>query len=139
MTTTLRTLLDRVEQGEGADREIDALLDVAFDLRPSFCVGDKGKLIAHSDGYVQVSKGGPSWCSPLYASSIDAAVYLVEKVLPGWKYGFESDRELEKRFVGSVWKDGAMASTLEQSMARTPARAILAALLRAKIAQEERT
>lgn len=137
MTSTLRTLLDRVEKGEGADREIDALLEVAFDLRPSCYVGDKRKLIAHRDGYVQVGKGGPSWCSPVYTSSIDAAIYLVEKVVPGFRYGLNA--QPGKLVQAWVADDTPQDRPDFSALAKSPARAVTAALLRAKIAQEERT
>lgn len=141
MTSTLRTLLDRVEQGEGADREIDALLDVAFNLRPGCYAQDRGPLIARRDGYVDVGKSGPSWCSPLHTSSIDAAVSLAEKVLP----------EREPLDVLSMAVEHLTLNGFYETKARGPqiCRAVIAiilrdkiedeALLRAKIAQEERT
>ncbi|WP_019997223.1 hypothetical protein [Aureimonas ureilytica] len=67
MTTTLRTLLDRVEQGEGADVVLDLDIYLFF-----------------SD------QAGAGWRGDIrYTSSIDAAVDLVEKVLPGWRVAYE--------------------------------------------------
>ncbi|WP_427023063.1 hypothetical protein ACP4J4_10505 [Aureimonas ureilytica] len=140
VTSTLRTLLDRVEQGEGRDEELDVRLVAAFfapatalveasPFNGAWCIYDG----TGRNGRPRLWECQPLGHQPSPTSSIDTAVYLVEKVLPGWDHGYESGDGIA---FGKVWSQGRHDDTVVRGEARTPARAILAALLRAKIAQE---
>lgn len=136
-------LLARVEAAEGPDRELDALI---------MC-----ELVAGRGAYVEQSKINMAWCIyyapnriwsmssregtwreggwPLTAS-LDAALALCERVLPGHR--IELSR-VEHGEVGDwVWVgkiERADFSACWWAKLKTPALALLAAMLRALIAQ----
>jgi len=134
MTTAnhLRALLDRVEGGEGRDLALEgdilrALLSSDLRQWPKRYIG-LGEAIT---------------------SSIDAAVALVEKVLPGWAWGVSGEPPVHgKSWHASVSNVGfgilGVADDVREKaivgeasyVPGGPARALVAALLRAKIAQE---
>ena len=73
-TEELRELLDRVQKATGPDREIDKALLWAV-----------GRFSWRGMNYW--SEAGEMWpdrLSTFFTASIDAAVALVERVLPGW-------------------------------------------------------
>lgn len=128
----LEQLLAKIEAATGPDRELDELLtawavgatlqaDATFDHKPAY----------HRDGF---------WVSiepitPLTAS-IDAALALVERILPGFRL------ELEQSLDGKWWDAYLMeVGTSGPAIGRTdqgynfPALAILNALLKALIAR----
>jgi len=112
---TLSDLLEKVRACEGADREVDRLIVEAFGTKPS---------------------GIPVCANILgigaFTSSVDAALALVERVLPGWWWA-----------VGQ-YSGGAASANVSRDgkrhgpdvMAPTPALALLAALLTALLAEE---
>lgn len=116
-------LLERVEQGNGADRELDVALECLLSYksyatrhRPSTV---RGKVVCN---YPNGRAG--TYNAPDYTASIDGALALVERVRPGVLMdmlgGMGRDRsEWQVRLDGGGW-----------GMNRTLARAILAALLR---------
>ena len=117
----LRALRERVEKAEGPDRELDADIFFALnpeiqELRPHFSAGQVAAIV------------------PELTASIDAAVALIERKLPG--YGFEvlaSDRD---SYRAAVWPWISSRGTRAQighqhSYAKTPALALIAALLSA--------
>lgn len=125
--TTLQDLLERVEKAEGSDWRL--MMDVARAAYPE----------AYPDGWVYDSEvadwrflrfekwvGAEAWDQ--------AALALVERKLPGWTWRLDSpDSASEPAFArlsGPEWRSGA-------GWAKTPALALLAALLRALIAQGE--
>jgi len=69
--------------------------------------------------------------TPRITMSIDAALALTERVLPGWTWMMENSTE--KSFV--LWKPKAIRATVNEFAVTLPL-AILAALLSALIAQE---
>ena len=122
------TLLERVEAASGPDRELDAVLWLAFTpgaTRRTLHVphwqrpydidetrDEKGRLII----------------VPSYTSSLDAALALVERVLPGWLWMVASadpPNRLPARVELWTGDEEVRAS------AATPALALLAALLKA--------
>lgn len=140
MTSTLRTLLDRVEKGEGRDEELDVRLIAAFFAPDDAQVMQSPRIAAwliyhgtNRNGEPRLWEKRPLGYQPSPTSSIDAAVALVEKVLPGWDHGYESGDCIA---FGKVWSEGRHDDTVVRGEARTPARAIVAALLSAKIAEE---
>lgn len=140
--TDLKGLLERVEKAEGPDREIDAEIWLALvpgTTRKQWsyihkasgkeCFVDETRDATHA--LINV---------PSYTASIDAAVALVEKLLPGWRlmvttpggaYLMSSDFEPAEEEWGEP-KGFTCAAD-----AKSPALALIAALLRALIAQQE--
>lgn len=119
MTPDLATLVERVEAASGADRELDALLLPIFD--PALQVRHnsvwRGKLCC----------GSLADCLQPYTASVDAALALVERVLPGWDYCLSKGSD-EPACASLAPSDSASVIEVE---AHTPAVAILSALLRA--------
>jgi len=113
----MTSLLTRIESGQGADEALD--LDIIKTLLPKAVVmradtDEEGKVIpGKSNEYTH-------W---RLTSSLDAALSLVERMLPGWPW--------------IVYHDGAelispkAAGPIHYGRAPTPARSLLAALLRA--------
>lgn len=114
--TALADLLERVEKAEGpmSNRDIE-------------------ECIRLSPWYETRHPGDPIWSdfSRTLQGSLDAALALVERVLPGWGL------TLQITARGSVSCGvGKSEDTLVYAVAPTPALALLAALLKAKLAEE---
>lgn len=138
----LQSLLERVEKEKGTDREIDADLDVALrggeiqwrqanytmDMHPVARRPSGNHLGGYEHEHV-----------PLYTASIDAALALAERVLPGWDYEITGIRA--HGAVAILWKEGWRDDweRATRSESATPPLAILAALLKALIAQKQGT
>lgn len=114
----LRDLQARVRAAEGPDREIDVALEVTLDTK-------------------QI--GWEKWSiAQLYTSSLDAAVALVERMLPGWFW----------RMWGGRGKPGAHLNRVNLELCErhdeahgdgvTPCLALIDATLSALIAKAER-
>lgn len=116
----LTSLVERVEGASGADRELDALLLPVFD--PALQVRHnsvwRGKLCC----------GSLTDCLPPYSASVDAALALVERVLPGCGYDLTFVPGNDHPFDAYLWPDSGGPEIGEGV---TPALAILSALLRA--------
>lgn len=152
-TQELKALLDRVEKVEGADRELDLAIVDAFGLGnfiPFASHMPMGRMEKIGDSWIDKGDNKGPWASnerfvPHYTASIDAALALTERVLPGW-YGrawfgdtppyhpheqksrvalWCSDRGKKQAIFGI----GSDAATLPLS--------IIAATLRAKIAEAD--
>lgn len=112
----LRELLARVESATGPDRKLE--------------YGIARMFIDHWKEYDEDEFYDNATHCPRLTSSIDAAVQLCERVLPGWIWDVTS--------TGTSWvmtpgdSDEHFAAS-----AATPAIALCAAILRAKIAQLE--
>ena len=125
---TLEALLARVEGEKGEDRAMDA--EIALHI---------GGCVRYRNWYDDDAKTQHAWhfkwqddCEweplPHFTTSLDAAVALVERVRPGNVLEVEG-------FAGSAqW--GAMVAE-HGATAPTPARALIAALLRAEIAKPQ--
>lgn len=138
MTPTLPELLSRVEAATGPDREIDALICVALRDVPDarhYKLGARPNSSAHTDWRVDLvlDTGVVRSRTPApYTASIDAALALMERALPGW--GVEvltSGRE--GWGAAQVWYGERRFSegNGEPCYARTATLAILAAILTA--------
>lgn len=118
-------LLARVEGASAPDREIDGLLD---------CLSDP--LIAQC--WPHWTREQREGLTPHYTASIDAALGLVERVLPGWAPALRQDA---RPAFGTLWH--AMMVSRENPRTQhatwgfTAPLAILAALLKAKLAEGE--
>lgn len=136
MTSTVKdliSLLDRVRAAEKSDREIDAAIFEAID--PNFPTGALrmwglvGQAAFATGAYTSVK-------ASTYTSSIDAAVALAERVLPGelWKVSSNFD-EVADEAEPAYW---ARMRSPRLHFAATPALALLAAVLSALIAKESK-
>lgn len=135
----LNELLEHVKATTGPDREIDADLFSAFG--EGFLLWD--------DGEPLFVKGAPSsfrqtrYDVPEYTASIDAALALVDRVLPSWVV---SDLCQNSRHAGDPWgcelsiyygsDPSKNRSAFSGWYYSKPALAILVAFLTALIAQE---
>jgi hypothetical protein len=87
--------------------------------------------------YWYVQRSGKSLHrAPYYTASLDAAIALVERQLPGWR--FKVGQRMKMRFVASYWaviipQEGRIP--FFHGASETPALALLSALLRALIAK----
>lgn len=141
--TTLTELLARVEAATGPDRELDRLLAKQFGwhrVEPRNTTSKKGGWIAPEDFMGLNSDGSPRldslhgttiWSDvPRLTASLDAALALADRVLPGW------DIELSR--LGGAWRCG-LGDPLcgwEWESASAPL-ATLGALIRALIATNQ--
>jgi hypothetical protein len=131
-TEELRALLDRVQKATGPDRELDKeLLWVLgrYSWRGMNYWNDTGEM-------------WPSRLSVFFTASIDAAVALVERVLPGWSHAHITQKthtnigyvhNNETAFTGLAARPNPKRQWFE-CRAPTPPLAILAAMLSALIA-----
>ena len=135
--TDRQTLLEKVRACEGADRLLDEALMMAFYTRDVRFIGatcegcDCPDAPRHKD---------PVWVDPMtdrwvstnayeFTGSVDRALALVAKVLPGWDW---------MRLAGGrmLVFDPARHKATFAGEAKTPALALLAALLTALLAEE---
>lgn len=126
--TNLSKLIRRVEAATAGDREIDRLMALAA----SGATEDRSET-GELRGYY---KGG-SWVSigPIepVTTSLDAALSLVERCLPGWRVAFNSDDDRGPEWAASIKPHGEKWPAFE--FAPTPALALLLAMLKALEAQ----
>lgn len=115
----LKELLARVEAATGPDTELDKAIAEAFGLH---CWA----------GRLSYPEGDGRWldfAASNVTDSVDAALALVDREMPGWRGAFWKDRSGE----WSMSLDcEPYPGTLQEDM-RTAPLAILAALLRAKL------
>lgn len=149
----LERLLERVEEANGPDRELDARIAVAFGdiemrtgkhgiaffhapVQPGDWAFLSGCTRGEDEAFVSL---GSCSSTEEYTASVDAALALVERELPGWVWtlcAFRHDTEkpwadvASKRFVND--EEGSDHEYADSSGA-TPPLAILAALLSAKL------
>jgi hypothetical protein len=129
-------LLERVEAATGPDRELDyelALYEKAPDWR-------KRKPWKQTNGWAKPDVASTSWAVlfydgggnalpvPQYTASLDAALALCERVLPGWVVQLETWRDPAATARLAEWNIGEAE---HEGHARTLPLALLAALLRA--------
>lgn len=108
---TLRDLLERVERATGPDRELDRAIWKAcgIDYRQSVT-------------------------QPV-TSSVDAALTLIGRVLPGWRVLLDSDNDRRPLWSARAKRNGQSWDAIGH-LAPTPALALCAALIAAMIEQE---
>lgn len=133
-TETLNALLERIEKAEGPDRELDGeLCRILLGWTYEKMKGDRVPYwrTPRNAGLYYMRESGPL---PL-TSSLDAALTLVERELPGWNPIIGRHRDAGDRgdrWRGTLIPPDARLGTFALWGA-TPALALLAALLRAKI------
>jgi hypothetical protein len=121
----LAGLIERVEKLDGPDREID--LELARALVPDVICLRYNWETSNNEPFVH-------W---RYTASIDAAIALVERCLPGWARGFDAGPKSCIAFVDPHDYADRMFGARHVATASTPAIALLLALLRA-MQKEER-
>lgn len=126
MTTVeeLRALRERLEKAEGPDHDLDCA--IGHELRV---------FTGRSAFYIQPPPGvhpdHPAGMFPNFTSSADETIALVERMLPGWEWGINSDNSA---YVRRRESDGLLAiSSIQSRRAETPALALCVALLSALI------
>lgn len=134
--TDLQSLLTRLEEAEGPSEALDVDLTIAFGLW-SPPTGSKQDLLFPA----RFNRGQFSARCPhkAYTRSLDAALALVERVLPGWtiaNIGQQDDgswwAELREGFTTSY---GAVATSDTRARPKIASLALLSALLRAKLSE----
>lgn len=126
----LSSILSRVLAADGPDRELDAAICVAFYDIPDpprawrvDCVSDSGVV--------------RSYTPARYTASLDAALALVERVRPGAGYRIEYIPNNHPNNRG--WASCGLPGEQEATYAKTPALALLAALIKSKMEMENET
>lgn len=142
-------LIEWVRGLTGPDREVDALiLALSEDRAVRY---ENGMMLAKSNrapydecvlgavdaGKVQRNFSPISSSQPAFTASLDAAVALVERVLPGWDQG--SSFLGEDGGYAEVWEHGYHDDTVVKSHGKTQAIALLFAILSALKAKEARS
>lgn len=130
--TDLQSLLERVEKAEGASSELDEAVALALCDEHRFA-----QLAGATDGVgcMMYRYGHHAFHSALrVTASLDAALALVERVLPGWAVDIT---RFSRTGLGRarLWQnyDGLREYCCDR--AATPALALLAAMLKALISQ----
>lgn len=142
-TQELQNLLERVERAQGPDRELDTAIAFVTCFRPDEKHDRLGSFAAHEakHGYAAAwiahRPWHGDWSIPVYTTSIDAALALVQLVLPGSAYVLNAFRVATK--PDDVWMFKCHLSDGCSGIAdgRTQALAVCAALLKALIAQAD--
>jgi hypothetical protein len=128
----MTNLIKRLEEAEAGSRELDCeiavLLDGFFTLPPMWEGGPIGYGYTDKSG-VRISPGhGGDQLVRRYTTSLDAALALAERVLPGWCWMIER----HKNGTATAWLHEWNAyGEGEQVVANTPALALCAAILKA--------
>lgn len=116
MTSELKDLLTRVQSAMGSDRELSFAIDKAL-WAPNY------------DGNVDSWYGGGDHPT----GSLDKALALAERVLPGWKWGVGCTQGTA--FACDIWRDKPVEDY--RGCAATPALSVIASLLKALLAARE--
>ena len=134
----LAELLERVRAATGPDRSIDVAIAIAFPPE-----GEKRRELSDAS-----TRCGQYWYSHKYeegsrsalefTASIDAALALTERMLPGWSWKIVGEPGAVYPHCAVVRNAATLSDVAEAFVAshRTPSLAILSALLAALIAQE---
>ncbi len=134
----IEALIERLEGLSGPDRETDCAIGVAtgqFEARTSrrpyvefdYCYED-------DDGNLIVPGYGGDQLVPAYSASLDAAIALVEKVLPGWLINLEMRNGIAEDvyLIGPNYRDDRPEEESSPPIAGFPAPvALLIAMFRA--------
>jgi hypothetical protein len=130
--TDLTALIERVESGAGADRSIDGEVFIALSAE---C--QAAGRVDHLCGVVGWwPKDGPYESArnvPAYTSSLDAVLSLIEAKLPGmsWEVRRSGFGTPSQAMIWDPMKSPPSSTIARISVETTPARALLAAALRA--------
>ncbi|MGV6875873.1 hypothetical protein ACUSIJ_24710 [Pseudochelatococcus sp. B33] len=143
---TLRDLLVRVETADGPDRELDAKIQIAFipdygsrvELSPAKFVRFEDVWRRNRAQHLNHANNVADWWNcPKYSASIDAAVALIERALPGAFYFFGKGRLTPGEPLYGARVTPADGEEFDAEHEASLTLAILSALLKALIAREE--
>lgn len=147
MTQQLHEILERLEKAEGPDREIDAWLIFALDLEQRYIAGGKEPIPRDIkwDGvefslYDENGKHG-FWgphVVPEFTASLDAAVALVEKMLPEWWWRVNGGSPATKGRLRTACVAPIGTHDTINEIGMTAPLALLAAMAKALIAETEK-
>lgn len=136
------TILNRLRSAESGSRELDAMIAVSLQIMPS----NAFQPCASSDAGTFGTGAHTFWHAPEYTTSIDAALALVERMLPDATidmYGPENEKPQKenRRWIVNVYKPLAYVGLEYTSEARSPSAplAILTALFTALAAKDSQT
>jgi len=149
-------LIARLEKATGPDREIDARLDhatrragIVWGLGDNFGVTPADVVDHWTDEQWAERSKELAQSMPHYTSSLDAALALIERVMPGALWRIEKQGPValsiyaaESRHLHAFWATCGLPGEQEGAHGATPALALLLALLRAQGAdttKEERS
>lgn len=139
--SVLVELLVRVEAAKRPSRKLDALLEIAARKVEAYRVLPDPKHHAvwtpmHGlNGAVESQ--GCRYAAEAFTASLDAAMALCERVLPGWRRQINEDAP-GKWYAGLLmpgFKRARLAGYGSERNMKTPALALISAMLKAKIAQ----
>jgi len=132
--SNLQDLLERVAAATEPDRELDCRLFADLLMRPDgyAVVGFSPGTVAYVEAPVTTVR---YLAAPHYTSSLDSALALVERVLPGWWWGVSGATKPACDALLYEPSPGGFRQKIKAS-AKTPTLALLAATLRALIAQQ---
>ena len=138
--TDLPALLTHLQAATGADRELDGLLAVQFGgaKTKDFYGRDFTQVVRKFGSETFTSVQWDSWKVPCFTASIDAALGLIERVLPGWTWSAHPHHE--GGMTMGVHPGPGIASVNgpweKWGTAKTPALALCCALVQALIEKE---
>lgn len=135
----LTALLARVEAAEGPDRELDLALSIALEFpahRPMTmddrwaATGIEGKHTLDGNGWFN---------APFFTASLDAALALVARTLGAimWSIGNTGDDGGDAAFEADLYAKSGQPDWEVHTYGPSPPLALIAALLRALIAEAE--
>nr|WP_313010800.1 hypothetical protein [Brucella intermedia] len=139
-------LITSLSKLDAPDREVDALIAAELEPHifdapgfnpvrpvPSFRIGSEGNTIRFEDGGIMCLS-----YFPRYTASVDAAIALAERVLPGWVFDNvgQDFHSVPGGYEAFGWNVELINGTRVQGQAPTLPLAICIALLRAKEASK---
>ena len=143
MNDPLVELVERVTALTGPDREIDAMLFAAFPDPDRVDLATVKKMRAGSEGdgtvlYTRTDEGGSFFIAavPAYTASIEAALALMERMLPESRCWFAARQADETGEYSIDLRHGNGTGKLATASHKTFPLAIILALLRALSSQE---
>lgn len=125
----LLALAAECEAAGGPDRELDARVWVAL---------HGGEIVALQPGYVQSGDWSAIGFTQTYTASVDAALFLLREVLPGWGsslWTVESNDYPRRPHEVSIWPPAPIAMQYFSASAPTLPLALVVAVLRAVAAR----
>lgn len=137
----LQDLLARVEAAAGPDRVLDFELHIGIVCdeiwpatnRQGFVTNPYSRMSDYLATYRDViNADDQDFDFPRYTASLDAALALCERVLPGCRYRLEKDAPATSK---AFWATCGMPGEQEHAEAASAPLALLAAILNAKIAE----
>jgi hypothetical protein len=124
-------LIKRLEEAEAGSRDLDALICVTTNDRPPWARRAPEQLVVNGS-CVTLGKDGAGWPSESYTTSLDSALALAERVLPGWGWEISHD-DCIGNYYAWVGKDFYLRGPQEhlRGIQETPALALCIAVLKA--------